>query len=549
MRSLRLACVLLAPLSIPLLFVGCTEPGPLNLLIVSVDTLRADALGFDGYGAARTPHLDRLAAEGTVFEAAFAPVPRTTPALGSLLTGLSPKHHGSRDVGDPIHESIPTLAEILAARGYRTLAVSTHDSAGPRQGLDRGFERFVDYRRIVEGWGEELYTDLSDLHASPDGRPGWAQATTDEALGLLAEAPRDQPYFLWMFYFDPHFLYRPPPPFGEVEAEGCWDLYHSYMDRRQDAGQVFYNVGGVAEAALADCRKLYDAEIAYVDQQIGRLLDTLRRDGRLDNTLILFVADHGENFGEGGLYFEHGDDVHDAALRVPLVFVGPGIAAGRRDDGAVTLADLLPTVLELLEIPLEERPSVDGTDLSSRLVSRAPRPSRDRDRVVFAESASAVWNEAVRNVTTGRAWRRVCINGPRFALCENPTQAPGVLSLYDHVADPELRRDVAAEYPETVARLLEARERWPPESARRRVARTTRFKLVHTPRLDGGYGAALYDLESDPAERVDVQELFPKVYRHLEDALARWVADLPPMPVREIDPELEESLRTLGYVP
>ena len=544
----------LAWLTTAVIFAGCSEPEPprpLNLLVISVDTLRADAIGAAAglpfvspdSPPARTPNIDRLADDGTYFTSAFAPMPRTTPALASLLTGLWPQHHGSRDVGDPIID-VATLAEILKARGYATLAMSTNDSAGPKQGLDRGFDHFATYSQLIDVHGDDLYRDLT---AVPPDKLGWASASNRRTLELIDLAPADQPYFLWVFYFDPHFLYRPPSPWQDgVEAERCWQLYEYFGEHRQLAGQVFSDVGGVATEALAACRRLYAAEVAYTDHEIGLLLSALDERGRLDDTVIVFVADHGENFGEGGLFFEHGDNAHDAGLRVPLIFTGPGIEPGRRDAGAVSLVDVVPTTLALLGLPIPE--GLDGVDLSSRLRA-AGAASEYRRRVVFAESATAVWNEAVEHVTTGRTWWRVCINGPRFALCEIPGEAPGVYTLYDHVADPALSRDVAAEHPDEVATLLESWQSWPPESARQRVAQTAEFKLVETPRLEGGYQAKLYRLADDPLETTDVSAEHPDVYRHLAAALAEWTADLPDPPERLPDPELEETLRSLGYVP
>lgn len=522
---------------------ACTEPErPRNLLLLSVDTLRADALGAAGYAAARTPHVDRLAAEGTYFTAAISPMPRTTPALGSLLTGLWPQHHGSREVGDPI-TGVPTLAAILRARGFATLAVSANSTAGPKQELDRGFQSFVTYDDLIATYGDGLYRDMTGVE--PD-QPGWATAVTREGLRLLGEAPAGEPWFLWLFYFDPHLMYRPPKPWQDVEATRCWELYDYYLEHRGEAGQVFVDRGGVATRAREDCRRLYDAEVAYVDHEIGKLLERLEADGRLADTLVVFTADHGENFGEGGLFFEHGDNAHDAGLHVPLVFKGPGIARGRRDGGVVSLVDVVPTVLDLLGVPVGSA-KVDGVDLSDR-VRPGKAPAVPRSRVVYAESASSMWNESFDLLVTGRPWWRVCINGERYTLCEMPRREPGVYRLYDHVDDPDLTTDVAAAHPEVVAGLLDAWKRWPPESARQRAARTAQFKLVQYPLLEGGYESRLYDLESDPSEAVDVAAEHPDVARFLRESLEAWSRDVPLAPERAFDPEVEEHLRTLGYL-
>ncbi len=527
--------------------VACRGPGdrPPDVLLLTVDTLRADRLGVDGYAPARTPNLDALAARGVYFAQAVTPMPRTTPGLASLLSGLWPQHHGSREVGDPMTAGT-TLAQVLAGRGYRTLAVSTNASAGPKQNLAAGFERFVTYEDIVERYGDRLYRDLTD--APPDG-VGWAEATTREAVELVRQAAPEEPLFLWVFYFDPHFFYRPPSPWQDgVAADRCWRLYQELAADHPRAGLVFAGRDQEGRRALPHCSALYDAEVAYFDHELGRLIAALRDLGRFDDALVVFTADHGENLGEGGLYYEHGDNVHDASLRVPLIFTGPGIARARVDRGSASLVDVAPTVLSWLGVPAGERPASDGVDLAPRLHRRGPDGRQGTERVVFAESAGAMWNHNFERLTTGRTWGRVCVNGPRYSLCQDLRQEPGVYRLYDHRQDPALTRDLAADHPEEVARLLEAWQRWPPESARLRAARTPRFKLVARPLLAGGYTSALYDLAADPAEVRDVGGEHPEVAARLAAALERWAAGIPEPVPQAPDPELEKVLRSLGYI-
>lgn len=532
-----------ALLSILLVDAGCRqEPEPMNLLILSVDTLRADALGVAGHAGARTPNIDRLAAEGTFFSTAVSTLPRTTPALSSLLTGLWPFRHGSREVGDPIVQ-VPTLAEILSGRGYTTLAVSANATAGPDQNLDRGFSEFVTYDQLIETYGEGLYRDLTSV--TPD-HDGWATVVNREAERLLHPVPDDAPWFLWLFYFDPHLMYRPPAPWREVEAERCWALYKEYEEKRLSGGVVFSDIGGVASAAVDDCRRLYDAEIAYVDHEIGQLLEQFQAAGRLRNTLIVFTADHGENFGEGGLYFEHGDNAHGAGLRVPLIWKGPGIASGRRDDGIVSLVDVVPTILSLLGIELAE--GKDGIDLSDRLQAGRQPVAAERSRVVFAESASALWNQAFDHVVTGRRGSRVCINSEPYTLCRMPNTDPVIHRLYDHLADPNLKHDLAVQHPDVVDALRVLWENWPAETTRQRVARTSRFKLVQFPQLEGGYESKLFDIESDPEEEVDVQEKHPDVFQHLVREVERWGLGISASPKRLPNARIDQALRALGYI-
>jgi arylsulfatase A-like enzyme len=539
-----LATVALAALGPTL---SCSGPGPSpDLIIITVDTLRADFVGVEGRATAETPNIDRLMRGGTSFVNAYTPMPRTTPGVASLLTGLWPQHHGSREVGEPV-SSGATLAELLASRGYHTVGVSANISAGPRQGLDRGFAQFVDGDAIKQRYEGRLYRDGTDV---PPNGIGWAEATTREALELVASAPADSPLFLWLLYFDPHALYRPPSPWQDrVEATECWELYDEYVHTNPHLmWKALIDFEGVASRAVKDCQALYDAEISFTDHEIGRLLDGLGQHGRSDNAIVVFTADHGENFGEGNSFFEHGDNAHNSAIRVPLAISGPGIAGNRIDRGSVSLVDVMPTLLARLAITDEELPTMDGSDLSARIAESGSPHGEDDPRAVFAESASALRNQAYETILTGRASQRACINGPRYTFCDVWGGRQHEPVLYDHVSDPGLSRDIAARHPDEVARLARARELWPPESARFRAAMTPRFKLVQSPRLEGGYSEALYDLLSDPAETVDVSSRHPELQRDLSARLDAWAADIPLASPPPVSPEVTEALRALGYI-
>ncbi|HRC84880.1 MAG TPA: sulfatase [Thermoanaerobaculia bacterium] len=516
-----------------------------DLIVLSVETLRSDALGYAGHPGAATPNLDALVARGTRFAQAITPMPRTSPALASLMTGLWPHHHGSREVGDAMTGGI-RLAEVLRGQGYGTLAVVGNHSAGPAQGFDRGFERFVSYDDLVERYRGRLYRDGTDV---PPTAPGWAEVTTDEALALVSQSSPGKPLLLWVFYFDPHFLYRPPSPWQErAVAPRCWELYRwALADPGHRGGQVFNDIRGVARQAAEDCRKLYDAEVAYTDSEIGRLLRDFRKARGNREPLVLFTADHGENFGEEGLFFEHGENVHEAGLSVPLAWVGPGVAAGRVDQGAASLVDALPTTLALLGVPEKARPPVDGMDLSPFLAAGGHSRGREEPRVVFAESANALWNQAFGHLLTGRAGGRVCVNQGRYSLCEQTHERPGVYELYDHEADPELEHNLASRLPEVVARLSAVRQVWPVEGARLLAARQARFKLVGRPRAEGGYHYELYDL-AGAGESVDVSAAFPAVAAKLQQELERWAAGIRAEPRSERSREQEDVLRGLHYL-
>lgn len=513
---------LLALLLIACCGVGCGRPAPpRDLILITVDTLRADRLGSYGYAAARTPAIDALAARGVRFERAFTPFPRTTPGLASLMTGLWPQHHGSREVGRAMTTTAPTLAERLRAHGFRTFGITANGAGGRGQGFGRGFETLLE----------------------PANRQRRAPAVTEQALGLLDGVTAEQRLFLWVHYVDPHFPYSAPGP-RDHSAATCTELMKLSSRGRLQAGLVFYNRGGLAARALPSCSPLYDAEINYTDSAIGALLDALDVGGRLADALVVFTADHGENLGEQGLYYQHGSSLHDASLRVPLIVAGPGIAPAV-DSGLIGLEDLMPTLLRRLDVGARDA-GFDGRDQSPRL-GRGAFASRDpAPEVLGSESGSALVAAAFHLISSGRAGGLHCTNGERYSLCQEPD---GPARLYDHQDDPGLEHDLAAELPREVRRLERLRQRWPPEEPRQRAVRDSRFKLVEVPRRRGGYARVLYDLESDPAESVDASDQYPDVIARLGPALDRWVAMLPKVEVEApLDDETIDQLRALGYI-
>jgi arylsulfatase A-like enzyme len=502
------------------LLLACSAPREQpDLILISVDTLRADRLGAYGHPGARTPVFDALAERGRLFSEATTPFPRTTPALASLFTGLEPARHGSREVGEP-RRAGTTLAEVLAAHGWATVGVTANGVAGARENLHSGFGRFL---------------EKEDL---PSER---AENVTDAALAQLEAVPEEQPLFLWAHYVDPHYTYNPPADFDPgAEGRACRALMTRVKRREIRKGRMQSDEAGVAEAARASCSALYDAEVAYADSEIGRLLEGLRRAGRLEHAYLVFTSDHGENLGEAGLYFEHGPSVHDASLRVPLVVAGPDVAPGR-DARPIVLQDLAPTLLSLAGVPPGAHPPGDGTDQAARVRS-APRPQAPAEGVAFAESGSAL-----RIDYTGRPWSGTadglqCFHDARWSYCGAPG---GAWTLHDREAGAE--QDLGAQHPDVVARFEAARAAWQPGELRERSARSTRFKLVAHPQLGGGWRRALYDLETDPGETRDVQAAHPEVAARLGAALDAWLAATPAAELMPSEADVE-ALRNLGYV-
>ncbi len=272
--------------------------GPLNVLLVTLDTTRADRLGAYGYTQGRTPAMDALAAQGVRFACALTPAPLTLPAHASIMTGTYPTFHGLRNNGSYfLPPQAETLAEILKGRGYRTAAFVGSFILDSRFGLDQGFDVYGDRMDTAGG--------MKDLESE---RPaGEVFADFDAWLGSAGGGP---PFFCWVHFYDPHLPYAPPEPFK-------------------------------SDPALSP----YDGEIANVDLNLGRVFDRLRGLGLYDNALIVLAGDHGEGFGEHG-ESGHGIFCYQETLAVPLVVRIPGKRPRRAVvDDPVDLVDIMPTVL------------------------------------------------------------------------------------------------------------------------------------------------------------------------------------------------------------
>lgn len=384
--------VLLLVAGIAALACGVSAPTPNGILLVTFDTTRADRLGPYGYADARTPTLDRLAREGVLFEQAVASAPITLPSHTSILTGVSPLAHGVRDNGSfELGADAQLVSEALRRHGWRTAAFVGSFVLHPRFGLDQGFE---------------VYGAPSP---GPDRPPGFlaerrAAAVVDEFLRWIPTLGDGERFFAWVHFMDPHYPYHAPD---------AWRL------------------GSVHP---------YDAEIAYADHELGRLLRGLEERGRAEKLLVVFTADHGEGAGEHG-EDGHGVLVHQATLHVPLIFSGAPVApwAGRRVPGFVSLLDLPVTLLAFAGLEASELPRAAPHPLL--LPGQAP-VDPDPDRPIYVESLLPYYS------FRWRALRGVIEDG--YKLVES-----GGWRLYALDEDPGEEHDIAALEPERVARMAE----------------------------------------------------------------------------------------------
>jgi choline-sulfatase len=347
-------------------------PEPASLLLLTLDTTRADHLGCYGGRGARTPTLDALAARGTRYRRALSPAPLTLPAHCTLLTGLDPPEHGVRDNGTAVLPAeIPTLATRLAARGYATAAFVASRVLDRRFGLARGFALYDDHMPAEE-IGEYGYPQRDA-----------AQVTT-AALGWLQGLDRRRPFFLWVHYYDPHAPYSPPSEWWSASVEGR-----------------------------------YSGEIAYMDREIGRLLRSLPPDPA-HRLLIAAVGDHGEALGEHGER-THGLFLYRASLEVPLILAGPGVPAGRVVDGVAATRQLAPSLLRLLGAADDAEAMGAGLAGLDGAAAGAKQPA-----AVFSETrmpAAAYGWSALESISEDR-WRLIVAPRPElYDLLADPRES------------------------------------------------------------------------------------------------------------------------------
>ena len=429
------------------LVVGCRgEQEKPNILLITVDTLRADHLSAWGYARKTSPVIDQLAVEGVRFAHAQVQWPKTGPSFASMMTATYPKDNGIvRRVGIPIPCSFRTVAEELKQLGYRTQAVVSNGALGREFYYDQGFD---DYS---EAWkGADTAEEIEEATR--------AGHVTDLAIASLGRAKPDRPLFLWVHYLDPHFPYRPPAEWRDrFQNDGVFPKGPKIELDRKHARRV---TGGIGRDQILDDRDdldfyvaRYDAEIAYVDHEIGRLLDTYRQRGLFESTVTALTSDHGESLGEHNYYFDHGMLPFQDELAVPLIVRYPKRFARRVDDDPVEVMHLAPTLLELAGMRAPDRQWAQGRSIVRRLSGN----ESGRGTIAFSEAGYA----------QDRRWMRTALAG-RFKYVWAPA-APGQklagghgisLALYDLVADPGELVNVADRYPEEYARLGRLLTQW-----------------------------------------------------------------------------------------
>jgi arylsulfatase A-like enzyme len=452
------------------------------VLVLTVDTLRPDYLSANGYDRPTTPYLDSLIGQGFYFDEAVSPIARTTPALASLMTGAYPHTTGVRTLTDPLRNDTVPLAEVFRDASYQTVAVVTNRLLAPKRRLDRGFE--------VYNWKGDVHT---------------AAQTTDRALARLEALDPDRPAFIWIHYIDPHVPYHATRELAESFDPGYEGRFQHNFGWQPQPGQSrktfrpfpedlpkseATHQNPLPERVSEHIRRLYAADIRYLDDHLGRMVDAAHtRFG--DSLIIVFAADHGESLGEHDYFFDHGDYTYNAGLRIPLAIALPPrhpLHGSGRCSGWVSLVDVVPTLLDLLDLPDLEVP--DGQIEGRSLVP--------------------------------------CLEGE--SLTNQPVFAESGHSFYfDHV-DRRVRNDVDGRF---------------------RAVILGGWKLVLTPFLPDEEAWELFDLTRDPNEEENLFRDDHPEFRRLRSHLGEWLEsgrDTDSSTAISTEADDQEALRSLGYI-
>src|SRR5437763_1396077 len=459
---------------------AATAPRP-NVILITLDTTRADRMGFVGSDRGLTPNLDALAQQSVIFSRAYSQVPLTPPSHAVILTGTYPQFNHLSYMGEPLLADLPYLPDILHRRGYRTAAFVGSMMLDPKNvtaiGFDRGFDAYdAGYHR--RGPREDRYHSV-------ERRAG---EVVDHALAWLSRHPSG-PIFMWVHCYDPHGPYEPPEPYKSRFA--------------------------------ADP---YDGEIAYTDAAMGTLISRLKARGLYENSIIAVMSDHGEAFGEHGER-HHGIFLYDETIHVPLLIKLPRErAAGKRVDSRVRLADVAPTILQIIGMPVPA--AMQGESLTGLMAPKAKQTDAP-DRPAYAES---IYGHRAFGWSALRAWRAgkyLYVDAPKRELYDQSA---------DKAADVNLASKAAAVTDTLSAQLSDFRSKTSragsgqsnlnPEQAESLRA------LGYLPSNSGSSGESENASGTDPKDKIEIANLLHQALFEAEDGK-----------YQEVVPKLEKVLQ------
>jgi len=473
---------------------GEIAPSDLNVVLITIDTLRSDRVSSYGSDLVHTPNIDSFASEGVLFSNAASTVPFTLPAHSSILTGLYPPGHGVREnVGYTLDDSIPTLAEVVSEGGWNTAGFVSAFVLDGRWGIGRGFDHYFDDFDLAEF----DTANLSSVQRSGD-------VTISEAVRWIDGRPQDAPFFLWLHLYDPHDPYTPPEPF-----------------KSQYPGRP------------------YDGEVAYTDSLIGEFRQALEERGLLASSLVILTADHGEGLGDHG-EASHGFFVYDTTIHVSLIVRPPTAAeVGRVVDSAVSHVDIFPTILDAVDLSAPKR--VHGQSLLPVIAGE----NIELDRGVYSESLYPLLHYGWAPLRAIRTDNRKLISAPRP-------------EVFNFVADPREQRDLSLEQPgvtgELEKRLTDLRAKIesdaPTAGAAPDIDPETLAQLQALGYAAGQGGVSLEDEtdrpRADPKDKIRIHRTIMGAQSLMRDDEEKAEKTL--LAVLETDPDILDAHQMLGHL-
>ncbi|MCO5205663.1 MAG: sulfatase-like hydrolase/transferase [Anaerolineae bacterium] len=428
-----------------------------NILMLTLESTPASHVSCYGYARQTTPHIDRFAAEGALYEQAIAPACWTLPAHASLFTGLYPSQHGTH-FGNPfLSKDVVTIAELLQRRGYATAAFTTNDWVNERFGFDRGFETFRWSKRTME-WLKSLFSAETKAekvirYARDPFYPVGHRNNKLIKAWIKQSRQTGRPFFAYTLYFEPHYPYRPHYPYAR---EFLKDTQRPWWRVNMDPDRYMAGAATMTADDFEVINGLYDSRLAGTDAIIGRLLDDLRQDGILDDTIVIIVADHGENLGEHQL-MSHQYCVYDTLAHIPLIIRYPRLfPAGMRITETVQSLELFTTIIDIIGIDREEIPNqVLGRSLVPENIADKPLPfavteylvsNLARMKRLYPDKDLSRYDRQLRAIRQD-GWKAI------FA-------SSGTAELYHVTEDAGEIHDLADVHPEHLARLQTLLQDW-----------------------------------------------------------------------------------------
>ena len=400
----------------------------MNIILFVVDALRPDHLSINGYHRLTSSNIDKLSKEGTSFENAYCTLPRTDPSITSIFTGMYPHNHGVRLVyNNAANPTISTLPEILQNHGYKTIFM---DADAPHEtGVEKGFKEFTLLRWKIKN---KLQSGVYKLF-NPGNFLGATQQYANIAVKWIKKNSSKK-FFLCYHPIDLHWPYHIPKPF-----ENMFDPYYkgkhdfnTLASGKLARGDVIFGNVKLPKEEIDHAIAHYDGGIRYVDTQIGKILDIIKKIGIEEETLIILTSDHGENFGEHNFYFQHGASLYETSIKVPLIFKHSKlIPKNKKISARVQSTDVMPTILELLDIPLIEK--IDGISLLPLIQGKA---NKGRE-FIFVESIEEHFKGNKRVFFPGvkGKWRTMIIGNLKIIYIPHPEN--DIFELYNLEKDPK----------------------------------------------------------------------------------------------------------------